>query len=84
MGSLGVIAAILFGLAVWLWPRRNTYDVGERTGDGPGCAVGRWSKEHGGKQGLNPRRNRRLECVGERIARHRMYGMCGVSASLRA
>lgn len=54
MGSLGVIAAILFGLAVWLWPRRNTYDVGERTGDGPGCAVGRWSKEHGGKQGLNP------------------------------
>lgn len=54
MGSLGVIAAILFGLAVWLWPRRNTYDVGERTGDGPGCAVGRWSEEHGGKQGLNP------------------------------
>ena len=54
MGSLGVIAAILFGLAVWLWPRRNTYDVGERTGDGSGCAGGRWSKEHGGKQGLEP------------------------------
>ena len=54
MGSLGVIAAILFGLAVWLWPRRNTYDVGGRTGDGPGCAGGRWSKEHGGKQGLKP------------------------------
>ena len=54
MGSLGVIAAILFGLAVWLWPRRNTYDVGERTRDGSGCAGGRWSKEHGGKQGLKP------------------------------
>lgn len=54
MGSLGVIAAILFGLAVWLWPRRNTYDVSERTGDGSGCAGGRWSEEHGGKQGLEP------------------------------
>ena len=54
MGSLGVIAAILFGLAVWLWPRRNTYDVDERTRDGSGCAGGRWSKEHGGKQGLKP------------------------------
>ena len=54
MGSLGVIAAILFGLAVWLWLRRNTYDVGERTRDGSGCAGGRWSKEHGGKQGLKP------------------------------
>lgn len=54
MRSLGVIAAILFGLAVWLWPRRNTYDVGERTRDGSGCAGGRWSKEHGGKQGLKP------------------------------
>ena len=54
MGSLGVIAAILFGLAVWLWPRRNTYDVGERTRDGSGCAGGRWSKEYGGKQGLKP------------------------------
>ena len=54
MGSLGVIAAILFGLAVWLWPRRNTYDVDERTRDGSGCAGGRWSKEHGGKRGLKP------------------------------
>ena len=54
MGSLGVIAAILFGLAVWLWLRRNTYDVGERTRDGSGCAGGRWSKEHGGKRGLKP------------------------------
>lgn len=54
MGSLDVIAAILFGLAVWLWLRRNTYDVGERTRDGSGCAGGRWSKEHGGKQGLKP------------------------------
>ncbi|MEO2435504.1 hypothetical protein ABG937_02385, partial [Bifidobacterium catenulatum] len=54
MGSLGVIAAILFGLAVWLWTRRNTYDVDERTRDGSGCAGGRWSKEHGGKQGLKP------------------------------
>ena len=84
MRSLGVIAAILFGLAVWLWPRRNTYDVGERTRDGSGCAGGRWSKEHGGKQGIETRRNRRLECVVERIARHRMCGMCSVPAGIRA
>ena len=38
MGSLGVIAAILFGLAVWLWPRRNVCDVGERAGNVVGRA----------------------------------------------
>ena len=78
MGSLGVIAAILFGLAVWLWPRRNTYDVDERTRDGSGCAGGRWSKEHGGKQGLKP------EGIDDLNASANALPAIGCVASLRA
>ena len=38
MESLGIICAVLCGLAVWLWPRRNVCDVGERAGNVVGRA----------------------------------------------
>lgn len=38
MESLSIICAVLCGLAVWLWPRRNVCDVGERAGNVVGRA----------------------------------------------
>ena len=38
MESLSIICVVLCGLAVWLWPRRNVCDVGERAGNVVGRA----------------------------------------------
>ena len=45
MESLSIICVVLCGLAVWLWPRRNVCDVGEREGN----VVGRAGESLDGK-----------------------------------
>lgn len=37
MESLSIICAVLCGLAVWLWPRRNVCVVGEPDGKRSGA-----------------------------------------------
>ena len=79
MESLSIICAVLCGLAVWLWPRRNVCDVGERAGNVVGRAGESLDeKPDGGCDG-------RSDGIEEaNIARHRMCGVRGFPPRIRA